>query len=162
MKILNLYITLRNFCVNNFFVDVLCLKQQNNFIYLNKKYLICRYILFLCPFYFVNLIASKYNYDLIYKKDGTYGITNIQKNRIIPHIKSFIVLKKDAALNIKDFIYLYNPSIPLSFFINTCNLYTFDTLKIIYLNKGVLTEKEYDLKNLDIQKYLIYNLFENK
>ena len=63
-----LYVKLRNFYVNNFFVSILCFKNNDHFIYLNDHYpqIIYRYLLLLIPFYFIKLIANKYNYDIIY------------------------------------------------------------------------------------------------
>ena len=160
MKIFNLYVKLRNFYVNNFFVTVLCLKQNDTFIYLDGNYLIYRYLLLLIPFYFVNYIANKYNYDLIYKIDGVYGITNIKENHIIPFITSCIVVNDYSISNISSNIRLYNSSIPLYFFIYTCDLDKFKTIKLVYLIKGQKIEKDININELDTKKYLIYNLFD--
>jgi hypothetical protein len=161
MKLFNLYVKLRNFYVNNFFVTVLCLKQNDIFIYLDNNYLICRYLLLLIPFYFVKYFASKYNYELIYKIDGVYGITNIKDNHIIPFIISCVVINDTSSLNISDDIRLYNSSIPLYFFINMCTLHDYKLIKLNYLIKGIKKEKEINLNNIDTKKYLIYNLFDN-
>jgi hypothetical protein len=161
MRIFNLYVKVRNFLVSNFFINILCLKHQNTFIYLDNKYSIYRYLLLLCPFYFVNLITNKYNYEIIYKMDNTYNITNIDENHIIPFIQSCIAINDYSSLNISSDIRLYNSSIPLHFFINTCNLHSYNIIKLVYLNKGVKIEKEINLNNIDTKKYLIYNLFNN-
>lgn len=160
-NLFKLYVNLRNFYVNNFFVTVLCLKHEDNFIYLYDNYIIYRYLLLLIPFYFLNLIANKYKYDLIYKIDGVYGITNIKENHIIPFITSCVVVNDEATLNISSEIRLYNSSIPLHFFINSCDLNNYKVIKLAYLIKGVKKEKEINLNEIETKKYLIYNLFEN-
>ena len=158
MSIFNLYVKLRNFIINNFFVNILCFKKNNNFIYLHNP--IYQYCLLLIPFYFVNLIAIKYKYDIIYKRDGIYGITNIKENMIIPFITNCIVIKDENILNISSNLRIYNSSIPLHFFINNDKLLMYDILKIIYLKKGDKIEKKIMLNEIDTKNYLIYNLFD--
>lgn len=159
-KLFGLYVKLRNFYVTNFFVNIICLRKKHNYIYLDNKYLIYRYLLLLCPFYFVNYIANKYNYDLIYKIDDIYGITNVKENHIIPFIINCTVSNNESSLNISSDIHFYNSSIPLQFFINTCNIHNYHIIKLVYLNKGVKMEKEINLNNLDTSKCLIHNLFD--
>ena len=172
-KLFKLYVKLRNFYVNNFFVSVLCLKHNDNFIYLYNNYLIYRYILLFIPFYFIKFIANKYNYDLIYKMDNVYGITNIKETHIIPFIISCSVsselsseLSSENKIsseliseNIISKIRLYNSSIPLHFFIYTNNINEYELINIVYKHKGETIKKKIKFKEIDTKKYLIYNLF---
>ena len=160
-KSYNLYVKLRNFYVKNFFVTILCFKNNDRFIYLDNNYpqIFYRYLLLLIPFYFIKLFANKFNFDIIYKIDGVYGITNIKENHIIPFIKSCVISDDTASLNISLSIRLFNSSIPLHFFMNICELNNYKTIKLIYLNKGVTIEKEIKLNEIDTKKYLIYHLF---
>jgi len=155
------YVRSRNFFVNNFFVNILCLKQNNTYTYLDGNYIYYRYLLLLIPFYFITLIANRYNTEIIYKVDGIYGITNIKENHIIPFITSCTACNDNSSLNISYDIRLYNSSIPLDFFINTRNLHNYNTIKLVYIIKGTKIEKEINIREKDTKKYLIYNLFDN-
>lgn len=155
------YVKAKNFYVNNFFVHVLCLKQNDKYTYLDGNYYYFRYFLLLIPFYFVKLIANMYNTELIYNIDGIYGITNVKINHIIPYISNCIISDDIASLNISAIIRLYNSSIPLSFFINYNHLYKYHSIKLVYIMKGTRFEKDFNLKEIDSKKYLIYQLFEN-
>lgn len=162
MKLYRQYVNFRNFFINNFFVNVVCLKHNDTFIYLNNNYIIYNYLLILIPFYFVKNIANIYNYDLIYKVDGIYGITNIKENHIIPFISSCIAYNNKSSLNITNDIRFYNSSIPLYFFINNNNLKNYDFIKLIYFNKSNKIEKKIEFNEIDTKKYLIYNLFKSE
>ena len=39
MRLFKLYVKSRNFFVNNFFVNILCIKQNDTFFYLENNYL---------------------------------------------------------------------------------------------------------------------------
>ena len=145
-QIFKLYVKLRNFYVNNFFVRVLCFKNEDQFIYLYDRYAIYSYFLLLIPFYFVKYVAFMYNYDIIYNVDGVYGITNIKDNHIIPFITSCTACNDNSSLNISYDIRLYNSSIPLDFFINTRDLHNYNTIKLVYIIKGTKIEKEINLR----------------
>jgi hypothetical protein len=115
----------------------------------------------LIPFYFIKTIANIYKYDIIYKVDGIYGITNIKENHIIPFITSCIVISDKSSLNISSYIRYYNSSIPLCFFIDNNNINNYNTIELVYFNKAVKIEKKVNLKTIDTTKYLIYNLFQS-
>ena len=155
------YVRSRNFFVNNFFVNILCLKQNNTYTYLDGNYIFYRYLLILIPFYFIKLIANRYNTEIIYKVDGIYGITNIKENHIIPFITSCTAINKVATLNISQEIRLYNSSIPILFFINYEEIYEYDSIKLTFITKGIRKEKEINLREINFNEYLIYHLFEN-
>jgi hypothetical protein len=159
MKLYRMYVKSRNFFINNFFVNIICLKHNNTFIYLNNDRLIYRYLLLLIPFYFVKCFANIYNYDLIYRVDGIYGITNIKENHIIPFITSCIAFNETSSLNISNDIRFYNSSIPLYFFIINSNLNSYNFIKLIYFNKSSKIEKKIEFDKIDTKSYLIYNLF---
>lgn len=162
MKLYRLYVKTRNFFINNFFVNILCLRHENTFIYLNDYRLIYRYLLILIPFYFVKCIANIYKYDIIYKVDGIYGITNIKDNHIIPFITSCIAYNDTSSLNISNDIRFYNSSIPLYFFINNNNLSSYNYIKLIYYYKSNKIEKKIELNKINSKDYLIYNFFLNE
>ena len=155
------YVRSRNFFVNNFFVNILCLKQNNTYTYLDGNYIFYRYLLLLIPFYFIKFIANRYNTEIIYKVDGIYGITNIKENHIIPFITSCTAINKVATLNISQEIRLYNSSIPILFFINYEEIYEYDSIKLTFITKGIRKEKEINLREINFNEYLIYHLFEN-
>jgi len=159
MKLYRIYVNLRNFFINNFFVNVICLKHDNTFTYLNNDRLIYRYLLILFPFYFVKFIANIYKYDIIYKVDGIYGITNIKENHIIPFVNSCIAFNDKSSLNISKDIGFYNSSIPLYFFINNNNFNNYNYIKLIYYYKSKKIEKKIEFNKIDTKNYLIYNLF---
>jgi hypothetical protein len=161
MKLYRSYVNTRNFFINNFFVEIYCFKCDNKCIYLNNYYLIYKYLLLLIPFYFIKTIANIYKYDIIYKVDGIYGITNIKENHIIPFITSCIVISDKSSLNISSYIRYYNSSIPLCFFIDNNNINNYNTIELVYFNKAVKIEKKVNLKTIDTTKYLIYNLFQS-
>ena len=159
-KAYRVYVRFRNFFINNFFVDILCIKQNDNFIYLENDYLFLRYFLLLIPFYFLKLIANRFNYELIYNVDGIYGITNIKETHIIPFITCCNMVNEQSSLNITNQIRMYNTSIPISFFINNMQINDFDKIQLVYFIKSVKTEKEINLNEIDKNKFLIYELFE--
>ena len=156
MKIVRFFIGIRNFIINNFFVNIVCIKKNDYLIFLNSIY---KYSLYLFPFNVIKLIANYYKYDLIYNMNGVYVVTNIKENRIIPFIMSCTIFNNNSALNISSEIRLYNSSIPLYFLIKNCNFENYDTIKIVYLHKGVNITKNIKIANID-SKYLIYNLFD--
>jgi len=159
-QIYKFYVKSRNFFVNNFFVNISCIKQNDTFIYLNGNNLIFKYLLLLIPFYFIKITFNLFNCELIYKIDGIYGITNIKKNHIIPFITNCVVSNDDSSLNITNDIRYYNSSIPISFFINNSKINNYYKIQLVYYIKSNKNEKEIDLRDIDIDKNLIYQLFE--
>lgn len=160
MRLFKLYVKSRNFFVNNFFVNILCIKQNDTFFYLENNYLFLKYFLLLIPFYFLKLIANRFNYDLIYQVDGIYGITNIKETHIIPFISCCNMVNTQCSLNITNQIRMYNTSIPISFFINNMQINDFDRMQLVYFIKTIKTEKEINLNGIDQNKFLLYELFE--
>ena len=155
-----LYVKTRNFFVNNFFVNIFCIKKNDVFIYLNGNYIIIKYLLLLLPFYLVKLIANLLNYEIIYRIDGIYGITNIKENHIIPFITNCTVFNNDSSLNITNDIRLYNTSIPLSFFINNNQINNYNKMTIIYNIKTNKIEKHINFNEINTNNCLIYHLFD--
>jgi len=151
------YVRSRNFFINNFFVKVLCLKQNN--IYTNIDNSFYQYLLLLVPFYIIKLVANMTNTDIIYKVDGIYGITNIKKNHIIPFITSCTLINNDTVINLTSDIRLYNSSIPLLFFIKHNYLNSYDSIRLTYLIKSNKIEKIIKLNSIDYDNYLIYQMF---
>lgn len=161
-KLYRVYAKIRNFIINNFFVNVVCIIQEDNFIYLSNNNLIYNYILLSIPFIFIKFIFYIFNYKLIYKVDGIYRITNNIDLHIIPFIKSCTVINNNSTLNITSDIYMYNSCVPLEFLINTCNINDYNLIKLNYVSKGNNIEKEINIKDINPKKYLIYNLFDEK
>jgi hypothetical protein len=159
-KIYKFYVRSRNFFVNNFFVNILCIKQNDTFIYLNDCNIIYRYLLLLIPFYFLKITFNLFDCELIYKIDGIYGITNIKKNHIIPFITHCVISNDDLSLNITNDIRFYNSSIPISFYINNNKINNFYKIQLVYYIKSNRNEKKIDLRDFDLNNYLIYQLFE--
>ena len=159
-KAFRLYVRFRNFFINNFFVNIICIKQNDTFIYLENDYLYLKYFLLLIPFYFLKLIANRFNYELIYCIDGIYGITNIKETHIIPFITCCNMVNNQCSLNITNQIRMYNTSIPISFFINNMQINDFDRMQLVYFIKSVKTEKEINLNSIDQNNFLLYELFE--
>ena len=119
-----------------------------------------RYLLLLIPFYFLKITFNLFDCELIYKVDGIYGITNIKKNHIIPFITNCVVLNDDSSLNITNDIRYYNSSIPISFFINNNKINNYFKIQLVYYIKSNKNEKEIDLREINVNNYLIYQLFE--
>lgn len=157
--IFRIYVKTRNFLINNFLVNIECFKKEDNYIYLDNKKIIYKYLLMFVPFYFIKSITSIYDYDIIYKIDNIYNITNIKENHIIPFITSCIVCSNDSLMDITKEIRYYNSSIPLCFLIYNCELFSYDTIKITYMNKGNKLYSEINLNNIDTTKFLLYKLF---
>jgi hypothetical protein len=157
--IFRIYVKTRNFLINNFFVDIKCFKKEDKFIYLDNQKIIYKYLLMIIPFYLIKSIANKYNYDIIYKVDNIYNITNIKENHIIPFISNCSVYSNNSVIDITKDIRYYNSSIPLCFLIYNCELFKYDTIKITYMNKGNKLYTEINLNNIDTTNFLLYNLF---
>ena len=159
-KIFRIYVKTRNFLINNFLVNIECFKKEDKFIYLDNQKIIYKYLLMIIPFYLIKTLANKYNYDIIYKVDNIYNITNIKENHIIPFITNCSVYSNDSVIDITKDIRYYNSSIPLCFLIYNCELFSYDTIKITYMNKGNRLYNEINLNNIDTTKFLLYNLFD--
>jgi hypothetical protein len=159
-KIFRIYVKTRNFLINNFLVNIECFKKEDKFIYLDNQKIIYKYLLMIIPFYLIKTLANKYNYDIIYKVDNIYNITNIKENHIIPFITNCSVYSNDSVIDITKDIRYYNSSIPLCFLIYNCELFKYDTIKITYMNKGNRLYNEINLNNIDTTKFLLYNLFD--
>jgi len=163
-------ISIRNFCVRNFFVKIIGFKNNDiniltkniwltsNDIYTNFIY----FILLLVPFTITVHTAKLFNYAVIYNYDSIYYITNNKSNKIIPVLLEFKAYSSSDPTYLYDLTYqikYYNTSIPFNVF-STLNIpKIYDSIKLKYLIKGTIKEKHFMIN--DYKNYLIYNLFEN-
>jgi hypothetical protein len=155
--IINIYINLRNFFIKNFFVSVIGLKIDDRYIWLDT---FTNYLLYLMPFIIIKYFSWLTSYQVIYKIDNTYQITNNYTNHILPVLLQFIAHNNDLtdSCPLTHVIKYYNSSMELNVFshLNIPKEYTMLTIK--YFSKG----KIYD-KTIEINKYkntFIYKLFE--
>jgi hypothetical protein len=155
--IINIYINLRNFFIKNFFVSVIGLKIDDHYIWLDT---FTNYLLYLMPFIIIKYYSWLTGYQVIYKIDNTYQITNNYTNHILPVLLEFYVSDKDLtdSCSLTHVIKYYNSAMELNVFshLNIPKEYTMLTIK--YFSKG----KIYD-KTIEINKYkntFIYKLFE--
>jgi hypothetical protein len=155
--IINIYINLRNFFIKNFFVSVIGLKIDDHYIWLDT---FTNYLLYLMPFIIIKYFSWLTGYQVIYKIDNTYQITNNYTNHILPVLLQFIAHNNDLtdSCSLTHVIKYYNSSMELNVFshLNIPKEYTMLTIK--YFSKG----KIYD-KTIEINKYkntFIYKLFE--
>lgn len=156
---------LRDFCVRNFFVNVVGFKKKNFYIWLiNKNFInfIIYFILLCVPFTFTKIVCDKFDYDIIYSYDSIYQITNTKTTHMIPILLEFKVYNTNNPDYLYDLTYqikYYNSSLPLNVF-SVLNIpETYNTIKLKYLEKGKIKDK-----NIRINEYknsLIYKLFEN-
>jgi hypothetical protein len=155
--IINIYINLRNFFIKNFFVSIIGFKINYHYIWLNS---FTNYLLYLVPFIIIKYISWITGYQVIYKLDNTYQITNNYTNHILPVLLQFIAHNDDLSdsCDLTHVIKYYNSAIELYVFshLNIPKKYNMLTLK--YLIKGKIYEK-----TIEINKYentFIYKLFE--
>lgn len=159
-------VAIRNFYVKNFFVKIIGFQNitnkkyyylPENYIY-NKLYSILQFV----PFKIIIKIANIFNYEIIYKSDNIYYITNIKINKIMPvllEFKSYNSQDTNLNSNLKSIIQYYTPSLTFDFFINKNIPESHDLIKIKYIKKGIINEKVIIINNY--KNCLIYNLFED-
>ena len=158
-------ISIRDFCVRNFFVKIIGFKNNDkniwltsNDIYTNFMY----FILLLVPFVVTVNTAKFFNYDVIYNSDSIFYITNSKLNKIIPvllEFKAYCSSDPSYLYDLTSQIKYYNTSIPFNVF-STLNIpKIYDLIKIKYLIKGTIKEKHIMIN--DYKNHLIYNLFDN-
>ncbi len=146
----------RNFLIQNFMVNVICMVDTNYNYYFNTR--IVRTTLRLIPFYIIKYVAFLLKMKVIYKIDDIYYIEPIKQNHILPIIMNLEFINKNQdSCNVTDKIKFYNSSLPISFFIEQHNLESYKSIKLKYLKKGKLIEKIIEINN---KNCLIYNLFD--
>ena len=148
-------IYLRELFISNFGIEINGLILKNNHIlYINN---IFKYIFYFIPFSLFNYFKF---FNFIYKKDTFYYITNIKLNIIIPIILNFTFYNNNNnnyKIDMTSQIKYYNSSIPLKFFIINNNLNNYNMIRLKYMYKGKILEKE--LCIYDYYNKLIYELF---
>ena len=159
------FVSVRNFFVSNFFVNVIGFKKSNYYFWLTTNNFISiflRNFLLLIPFVLTIKITQFFGYDVIYNYDNIYYISNKLPNKIIPILLEFKAYSNDEPTNICDLTYQikhYNTSIPFNIFATLNIPEKYDFVKLKYLTKGSIKEKHIMIN--DYKNYLIYNLFEN-
>jgi hypothetical protein len=155
--IINIYINLRNFFINNFFVNIIGFKIDNHYIWINT---FANYLLYLIPFIIIKYFSRITNYQVIYKLDNTYQITNNYTNHILPVLLQFIAHNNDLTeiYHLEHAIKYYNSTIELYVFshLNIPKEYNMITIK--YLTKGKIYEKTIEIN--EMKNLCIYKLFE--
>jgi hypothetical protein len=151
---INYLINFREFMVSNFGIIIYGLVFKNNKIYyLNDIY---KYLFCFIPF---NLLQKFVFFNIIYKKDNIFYITNINTPIIVPTILNFTLNKPDNTyLDMTYEIKYYNSFIPIKFFIDYNNLYDYETINLKYISKGKMVNKLIYI-NLYYNYKLIYDLF---
>ena len=158
--ILHSLIKLRNFFIKNLFVNIIGFKKKenNNYIWINDYY--NHIILLIIPFIVIKIIANYIGYHVIYKYDNIYQITNIQNNHILPiilQLEAFSSYNSLESYDLTDKIKYYNSSLPLYIFTKLNIPQNYDNIKIKYLSKGKLCNK--NIKIIEYENDLIYSLF---
>jgi hypothetical protein len=160
-------ISVRNFFVGNFFVNIVGFKNKNtNNIFLLSRNNIFKntlqFLLLLVPLVVTTTIFNFFGKEVIYKYDNIFYITNAVQHKIIPVILEFKAYYSSEPTYLYDLtsqIKYYNTSIPFNVFVNLNVPKIYDTIKIKYITKGKIKEKHLLIN--DNKNYLIYNLFEN-
>jgi hypothetical protein len=160
-------ISVRNFFVGNFFVNIVGFKNKNtNNIFLLSRNNIFKntlqFLLLLVPLVVTTTIFNFFGKEVIYKYDNIFYITNAVQHKIIPVILEFKAYYSSEPTYLYDLtsqIKYYNTSIPFNVFVNLNVPKIYDTIKIKYITKGKIKEKHLLIN--DYKNYLIYNLFEN-
>ena len=87
-------ISIRDFCVRNFFVKIIGFKNNDKHIWLTSNDIYTNFIYFillLVPFVISVNTAKFFNYDVIYNCDSIFYITNNKSNKIIPVLASLVL-----------------------------------------------------------------------
>lgn len=159
-----LLVTIRNFFVENFFVDIKCLYSNQK--YYKNKFLSTMFYLFrFCvPFYLTKLVFGFFNYQIIYAVDGVHLISNIKTNHILPIILKFeleqdhLTCSNTKTKDITSLIKYYNSSLPLKYILDDNNLINYEKIKIKYINKGSMIEKVLEVNNvINLQLFKLFN-----
>ncbi len=157
-----LLVSIRNFFVENFFVDAKCL-YSNEKHYKNKFLSTIFYLFKFCvPFYLTKLVFGFFNYQIIYVVDGVHLITNIKTNHILPIILKFELSQgNDSNIKTQDITSLikyYNSSLPLKYVLDENKLLNYEKIKIKYINKGSMIEKILEVNNvINLQLFKLFN-----
>ena len=156
---MNKYIVLlrmQSLFTNNFNVKI-CAVYKNNKLY--KLYTLFIIIFKLIPFYIINYMFYLLGYQIIYKTNNIYNITNTNKIYITPIILEFKIIYETNIYDLTNSIKKYSSSIPLNFFINENKINKYDKLEIIILKNGKKINIKLDLLDINIP---IYKLFLDK
>lgn len=158
-------INIRNFCIRNFFVNIIGFNKKNNFICLTSNNVfdkIIGFLLRLLPLVITIKIANFFNQDVIYKYDNIYYISNTYQNKIIPvllELKAYCSNEPEYLYDLSYQIKYYNTSIPFGVFAKLNIPRIYDVVKLKYITKGCIKEKHLIIN--EYRNFLIYNLFEN-
>ena len=139
MSMLNYFISIRQFFVNNFCISI-------NAIEINKT-IITNYILLffirLIPFYFIKTLKLK----CIYLLDDIYFSNYTENLSINPLTISFDLYNDSEMISVKENLRKYNFSVPFWFFIKNEKLENYSIFKIKQFVGGKLINKEGFIEN---------------
>ena len=158
-------ISIRNFCVRNFFVNIIGFKSHSKIIWLTSNNIFTKlinFLLLLVPLVITVKISHFFNHDVIYNYDKIFYISNTSSNKIIPVLLEFKAYCGSEPSYLYDLTYqikYYNTSIPFNVFVTLNIPKIYDSIKLKYISKGILKEKHILIN--DYKNYLIYNLFDN-
>lgn len=130
---------LRQSFINNFGVSIKSLQCQRTII----KNSVFFYFLRIIPFILIKFIINLLNVKYIYLLDNIYFSNYSNSFTIKPMFLSFELIKyNDSIISIKEIIKKYNLSVPLWFLLYNEKLENYDTIKIKFLLKGSIVNKE--------------------
>ena len=130
---------LRQSFINNFGVSIKSLQCQRIII----KNSVVFYFLRIIPFILIKFIINLLNVKYIYLLDNIYFSNYSNSFTIKPMFLSFELIKNnDSIISIKEIIKKYNLSVPLWFLLYNEKLENYDTIKIKFLLKGSIINKE--------------------
>lgn len=143
---------LRDFFIRNYCAKIIAFKKDNMVYYpklvLNLLILFLRLVPFSVLIYFANFLK----FQLIYSQDGTYQLSGLTQNHILPVIFKFNVgssfnPNNDNQIDLKPIIKYYNSSLPLDFILNNNKLNNYSYIDITYLHLGSLQNKRIIIKS---------------
>jgi len=153
---MNLFLQIREFLINNFFISIKTL-QINETIIKNNIFF---YLLRLVPFFILKVLFDYFNVKYIYLMDDLYFSNYSNEIKFSPVLMSFYgylhILDNDK-INLMESFKKYNCSIPLWFFLENEKLNNINMLNIKYFSKGKIIEKNIIIK--DNEDKLICDIF---
>jgi hypothetical protein len=130
---------LRQLFINNFGVSIKSLQFHRMII----KNSVVFYFFRIIPFVLIKFIINLLNVKYIYLLDNIYFSNYSNNFTIKPMFLSFELIKNnDSIISIKEIIKKYNLSVPLWFLLCNEKLENYDTIKIKFLLKGSIVNKE--------------------
>jgi hypothetical protein len=153
-KLISGYIKTHQFLYDNFGTSIYYINNNNKNIKIKDNYYKTYYLLKLVPFLVTKLLIHRYNYEIIYQKEGYFYSTQNKSNHILPFIMEFKINQQDYLPIFK----LFNPSLTFNIFIEINNLSNDNIIEIKYMKKGkinFINKKLGDLTEQEIHSIFI-------